>query len=340
MNIDIIGAGIGGLAAAITIKKGDNKINVVVHEKNKEVGFNPEGRRCGEAYTMYKELKKWRPADEIFFNKIKFVELQFGSKVYKYSRVKEDSFIINRQKFINNLSKNALKLGVEIKTNDKIKQLSDLDGDYIIDGSGCPSVIKKNLGLKNGLKCLGYQQTLENSKNFNRDTVKLFYFGSTGYYWIFPRNPDKKEINVGVGILFNQTKKIKEMLSTFIKNNHIEGKINYTTGGFIPMGLQKPLNYQNVLFVGDAGVGTFPLTGEGICRAILSGEAAGHCIIDKKPYKYSSIIKKLILKWDIIGVNFLKFHNLSLKVGPNASSLVLNIMSSINHKLKFIKFGE
>ena len=47
---EIIGGGLAGLSSAITIKKIDKDIDVIVHEKHDKIGFNRDGRRCGEGY--------------------------------------------------------------------------------------------------------------------------------------------------------------------------------------------------------------------------------------------------------------------------------------------------
>jgi hypothetical protein len=52
MKVDIVGGSIGGLSTAISLKEHNQSITVVVHEKYKTIGFNPEGRRCGEAYRL------------------------------------------------------------------------------------------------------------------------------------------------------------------------------------------------------------------------------------------------------------------------------------------------
>jgi flavin-dependent dehydrogenase len=339
MNIDIIGAGVGGLATAITIRQLDKEANVVIHEKNKEIGFNPEGRRCGEGFNIMDLWAKWKPSSDVIFNEIRHIELELASKTYKYQRKEGTTFILDRQKFIHSLSKKALDLGVEIQTNDKIKNITDLDSNYIVDASGCPSFFKKKLGLNNGLMSIGYQQTLENSNNFKEDTMRVYWINKdyTGYFWIFPRNPEKKEINVGVGVLINQKPDLKQMLSEFIDKYDIDGEVNYTTGGYIPMGLQKPLIYNNILFVGDAGVGTFPFTGEGIFRAILSGETAGRCIVNNEIDRYKKLINELFFKWNFIGVNFLKLHSFFIKIGPRASNILLDSLFAMNDKSMFIK---
>ena len=156
---------------------------------------------------------------------------------------------------------------------------------------------------------------MEYSNFFKSDTFKLFFGSSIGYYWIFPRNPKRKEINVGVGFIGNKKYKPKKMLEIFKQEKGIEGKINYVTGGVIPVGLQKPLMYKNILFVGDAGVGTFPFNAEGIYRALLSGETAGRCISTGEVEQYPSEINTLFGRWDLIGRTFLYTGGILQKMG-------------------------
>lgn len=190
------------------------------------------------------------------FNNILKAEIILKDKTYFVRSPPKVGYILNRQEFIYQLGKQAEKLGVIIQTNDKIKSAEDLDTDYIVGASGCPSTIKRSLGIDKGIKGFSYQQTLEHSNCFISDTIKLFFTGTTGYYWIFPRNPEKSEVNVGVGVLnLANNITLKDLLESFKDKQGIKGKINYVTGGLIPGGLQKPLKYNNILFVGDAGVG-------------------------------------------------------------------------------------
>lgn len=318
IKIDIVGGSIGGLSTAISLKKHDKNLNVVVHEKHKNIGHNYEGRRCGEAHSIEGEWAKWKPEKKSIFNNIKTVITIIGDKKYILHRAPGTSCILNRQEFICQLAREAEQLGATIQTNDKIKSIQELDGDYIIDASGCPSSIKRELGIDKGVRGNTYQQTLEDCNCFVSDTVKIIFAGSFGYYWIFPRNPEKREINLGVGIIGNSNYRLKEMLEAFKKEQGIEGKINYVTGGLIPAGLQKPLRYKNILFVGDAGVGTFPLLGQGIYRALMSGEIAGNCIAAGHPEQYTRIIYQNFIKWDLIGKTFLRINYILNKIGKKS----------------------
>jgi flavin-dependent dehydrogenase len=225
-------------------------------------------------------------------------------------------------------------LGVKILKNNKINGINDLNADFIIDASGCPSIVKKELGLNRGIKGKTYQQTLENSNIFISDTVKLFYSEFGGYFWIFPRNPSKKEINIGVGSFQKFGYNLKDLLENFKKEKGIEGKINYVTGGLIPIGLQRPFRYKNILFVGDAGVGAYPISGQGIYRALISGDIAGKAIAMNNPKKYSHMINKIFLRWDFICKTLFLPSFIFRRINPKL------IMTSLNKYLDFLDVGH
>lgn len=333
IKVDIIGSGPGGLSAGISLKKNNKSIEVVVHEKHKKVGYNHEGRRCGEAHTI---ISKWIPdipKGKSIFNNIIKAETIVGNRKHEYNIEIGKGFILNRQEYIYQLGKEAEKLGVIVLTNDKIKTYTDLDGDYIIDASGCPSLVKRELGLKKGFIGSTYQQTLENSNCFVSDTIKVIYSDFGGYFWIFPRNPLKNEINVGVGSFQNFNYNLKEILEVFKEEQKIEGEINYVTGGLIPIGIQRPLIYKNILFVGDAGVGTYPLSGQGIYRALISGDIAGKNLARRTPKKYAHMMNKIFIRWDLICKTFFLPNILLKKINPKL------ILASLNHFLDFIKIA-
>ena len=123
------------------------------------------------------------------------------------------------------------------------------------------------------------------------------------------------------------------MLERFKKEHNIEGKINYVLGGPIPGGLQRPLKYKNILFVGDAGVGAFPLTGQGIYRALLSGEAAGQCIALNYPRKYPHLMNQMFIKWDVIGKSFVRLIYVLREVGPKSVELASRYFMDFHGKL-------
>lgn len=319
IKVDIVGGSLGGLSTAISLKQHNKAVNVIVHEKYKTIGYNHEGRRCGEAYSVGGEWAKWKPVGKSIFNNITKVETIVGNKHYASSREPDVFFMLNRQEFICQLAHEAERLGVIIKAGDMIKSIDELDGDYIVDASGCPSTIKRELGLNRGIKGITYQQTLEDCNWFVSNTLKLILNDySAGYFWIFPRNPEKKEVNLGVGFLMDTNYQLKETLEKFKEEQGIEGKINYTVGGLIPVGFQRPIKYKNILFVGDAGVGSFPMLGEGIYRALMSGDIAGYCLASGHPEWYTKIIYQKFFGWDAVGKTFLRLLSVLNKVGKRS----------------------
>jgi flavin-dependent dehydrogenase len=302
MHVDIIGGGLAGLSTAISIKELDDSISVTLYERHDNIGFNHDGRRCGEAFYSEKD-NKWIPKGKSLFNDIYECEMIIGKKTYvqSQSKIKTPAFMLNKPAFTDQLAKKAKEYNVTIQTKKRISKITELSSDIIVDASGCPSIIKKSLHLDNGMKGLTYQETLNNCNVFDEHRIKIYYFGKVGYYWIFPRNPKEKEVNVGVGILGNYNKSLRMLLDSFKQKMNIVGNPVYYAGGLIPLGLQRPLQTKNILFVGDAGVGTFPYLGEGIRRSLISGEIAAKCIATGHTEKYSSLIMKRFFLWDFIG---------------------------------------
>ena len=318
MQIDIIGGSLSGLATAISVKETNPDLEVIVHEKYPKIGFNHEGRRCGEAHSVEDLWGRFIPKGDSICNVITKGEIYCGKKKYEYGRVPNTAFMLNRPEFIAQLGREAEEIGVEIRTHDKVESVFDLDADFIVDASGCPSCVKRELGIDLGIVGMTYQQTLVDSNCFEENVIKLYFMGEFGYYWVFPRRPELKEVNVGMGF-YGQYRNycMKEMLNDFMRDHDIEGKVDYVTGGLIPSGLQRPLMKNNILFVGDSGVGSFPLTGQGIYRALLSGEVAGKLLAKNQAKRYPAKMYELFLKWHLIGIAFNRFNDVLRHVSPN-----------------------
>ncbi len=313
------------MSTAISIKNHNPNIEVVVHEKYKDIGFNHEGRRCGEAHSVEREWIQWKPSGKSIFNTILHAEITIGKHQYTAGRPPGVAFILNRQEFICQLARDAEKRGAIIQTNDKIQSVDDLDGDVIVDASGCPSMVKRELNLKVGYIGKTYQESIEKSNCFCGDTIRIIFSRFGGYFWIFPRNPEKNEVNVGVGMFGNLGYNLREMLRVFKEEQSITGTVNYVVGGLIPLGLQRPFLYRNILFVGDTGVGAFPFSGQGIYRALMSGDIAGRCIAQNNIKKYPSIIRKEFTQWDMLGSIFIRMNSVFRKINPVLFCHTLNL---------------
>jgi flavin-dependent dehydrogenase len=319
IKVDIVGGSLSGLSTAISLKQHNKALDVTIHEKYKTIGYNHEGRRCGEAFRVGVKWAKWKPVGKSIFNNLTKFEAVVGDKLYSFSSKPGIYFMLNRQEFICQFAREAEKLGVNINTGDIIKSVDELDGDYIVDASGCPSTIKRELKLERGIKGITYQQTLEDCNLFVPNLLKIIITGFfPGYFWIFPRNPEKKEVNLGVGTVIDTDYKLKEILEKFKEEQVIEGKVNYIVGGLCPASFQKPLRYKNILFVGDAGIGTSPIMGTGILRALRSGDIAGYCLAAEHPEWYTKIIYQKFIRREVLHKSYLWLTSILNKIGKRS----------------------
>jgi flavin-dependent dehydrogenase len=189
------------------------------------------------------------PTGRSIYNTILRAEVTVGEHHFITTRSPGAAFILNRQEFICQLARDAEKKGVILQTNDKIQSIKDLTGDVLVDASGCPCMVKRELNLRLGYIGKTYQETLEDANCYFCDTIRIIFSRDGGYFWIFPRNPEKNEVNVGVGMFGDFGYDLREMLHGFKEEQHITGTVNYVTGGLIPLGLQRPFLYKNILYI-------------------------------------------------------------------------------------------
>lgn len=337
MQVDIVGGGLSGLATALSIKQCDPTVDVFVHEKHNQIGKNHDARKCGEAHCVESFSLKWKPPVSTIATEIIHGETIAGNKKYINHRAPGTAWILDRPAYISYLGDLAKDLDVEILTNDRINDVFSLAGDVIVDASGCPSGIKKTLGFPQRYLCYGFQQTLKDCSAYLEKTIKIIFEEHGGYYWLFPRHPEKREVNIGIGFSDLHNEKLPLLLEKFKQRHQITGTLDYSAGGLIPGGLQYPLRYKHILFVGDAGVGTFPLTGQGIYRALLSGDKAGRYIVNKDLKGYAHHMFRDFIKMDVVGKCFFQMNRL---IGNINKDLVLdswNWYLSLNDRISFFK---
>jgi flavin-dependent dehydrogenase len=337
MQVDIIGGGLSGLATALSIKEHDSSVDVIVHEKYKRIGHNRDARKCGEAHSVESFSLKWKPLKKGIANSIHRGEIVVGNKTYVFERKPDTAWILDRPSFIESLGEKAKKKNVEFMLNDTIDDISSLSGDIIVDASGCPSIVKRNLGIPHRFVGLGFQQTIKDCSAFNDHTLKIIFDRNGGYYWLFPRHSKTREMNIGIGLTINNNAKLSVLLEQFKKEHHITGTIDYTIGGLIPEGLQYPLRHKNIIFVGDTGVGTLPMNGQGIYRALLSGDIAGKYVVRRDLKGYAHEIIREFGRMDVIGKLLLKWNSFVYRINPNLVLASWNKYHSLNQKLSFFK---
>lgn len=173
-------------------------------------------------------------------------------------------------------------IGVQVNTANAGAQI--FSAPLIIDASGVGSKIAVQLGfaktdLKNyALTIRGYFDEIENLG----DVVEFIFDQSIlpGYYWIFPLGAHSA--NVGCGtfqhLIVEKEINLRHLLEAFVQNHPAGKKLKSARlrgtlkGGKIPLGVDLASRVRDgLLFCGDAGGFTDPITAEGISFAIESG---------------------------------------------------------------------
>jgi len=297
MKINIVGAGPGGLSAAISAKKYDGNADVTVYEKHDTVG-NIESHRCGELLGVYYD----RVVD-IIGNPVAGVITPIDTFIFEYISTHHfnlgDRCILQLDRAVweEDLAKKARDLNVEVVLNHEVKSISELDGDVIIAADGANSMIRKELRLSIERYGTAFQYELKDSGLWTPRTVKLKIFrDSPGYLWIFPYSDKEDIVKLGCGFEVNAhcSTSPKKYLDDWIYDNKIKGEVVRETGGKLPIKTLQTFQKENVLLVGDAAGLVNPFFGNGMDHAIVSGALAGQYAVSGDMSMYTSHVKAII----------------------------------------------
>ncbi|KPJ72738.1 hypothetical protein AMJ52_05375 [candidate division TA06 bacterium DG_78] len=219
----------------------------------------------------------------------------------------EKSYCITRTLFDQELIDKATKKGahvlltkrvVSISPHNKKWQVTTSSGEifmcnYLIAADGATSTVRKLFGIPEYfIAAIQYKFT-----PIERFEDEYFAFFNNekhhpGYAWIFSRGC---ETSIGLGGIGN----VKEKLETFLASLSIDPskKISVHYGGIPHPARPATIALPGVLFAGDAGGFTCPLTGGGIIGALMSGKVAGEVIRDalvtKRPEILSSYPERM-----------------------------------------------
>ena len=327
MKILVVGSGPAGSIASYVLAKDGHEVKVVERKPEPE---NPV--ICGEFFPTKELAGQFIPKGEALDLSYKFLkkehimathdgmEMAFDdvSKIYKVKL-----YIISRYRFINEIVKNAVEHGAELKTstafvggrrtNKKLKaKLRDRNSetieefDYIIGADAYPSTVAKSFELPHKVPdedlALTITARMENV-NYNKNLVYLLFspeIAPGAYAWIFP---SKGFYNVGVGIIksykenpmqyyFDRFLARKEFFDNAEVTSRILGK-PLPVGGMNP----RPAN-DRVFLTGDAAWLVVPTNGGGINNALVSGVLAARAV-EYGGNDAPEIYKKQL--WDHVG---------------------------------------
>jgi len=331
MKIAIIGAGPGGLYAALAATR--QKIQIDLFEKRK-IG---EGIVCGEC--IFDALGIMKIPGKGLLHPVYEIVLK-GRKDYNFplSRRRRRLWMLDRRIWQQDLADRAKSLGVAIYENTKItparlRQMQK-EYDWILDASGAPSATSRAYRFSDDYfqeYLLAHQVLLAGNFSTLMPRIKVAFFPNLAacfqpaYYWIFPKDTDRA--NVGVvctvrGTLSKNKLDLKEKLAEVLQAEYLDNALVLDRGGGMATTRMLPrLIYDNIILVGDAGGLTSPLHGGGIDAACLSGVLAAGIISagSKDTSEYERKLKnylceKLMLERIIIrkmrSMNFDRFDKL------------------------------
>jgi geranylgeranyl reductase family protein len=215
----------------------------------------------------------------------------FDNLLFQNARQYENVSVLEEGMVTGIIEEGRRTQGVQVKANSSRAQT--LLAPLVIDASGVNSKIAAQFGfakidLKNyALTIRGYFDEIE-----GLGEVVEFIFDKAilpGYFWIFPIG--SHSANVGCGtfqhLIVEKEINLRHLLEEFIQQHPAGKKLKSARlrspfkGGKIPLGMDFTSRVRSgIIFCGDAGGFTDPITAEGISFAIESGILAGETAID------------------------------------------------------------
>ncbi|MHB8138026.1 MAG: NAD(P)/FAD-dependent oxidoreductase [Smithellaceae bacterium] len=305
MKIAIIGAGPGGLYAALAAAK--QNIQVDLFEKRK-VG---EGIVCGECIFDSLGIMA-RPGKGLLHAVDEVVLTGHGYYTFPLGRHRK-LWMLDRRTWQQDLAKLAVSRGVVLHENEKITaehlRRMKKEYDWIIDASGAPSVTSRLNHFSNDYfkeYLLAHQVVLAGDFRALWPRIKITFLPDMpadyqpAYAWIFPK--ERGLANVGVvctvrGTLKKDKLDLRKLLAHTISKEGLDGAQVLERGsGMAVAGMLPRLVYDNIILAGDAAGLTSPLHGGGIDMACLSGVLAVGAIAggDRGGMAYEETLKRYI----------------------------------------------
>jgi len=313
VDVAVVGAGPGGLYAAIEALK--SGLQVHVFDKKKMIGTPV---RCGEYFPVRKEMEYLLPnardymavfdvPDEAIDNVCKTIRvISPKGDEYEFEFL---SYVLDRTVLEQGLAKQVEKLGgtIELQCHANLFRdsgnlrvgsikTSSLRSKIVIAADGFPSAIAKASGIlteeyvtPNNV-AINYEHLISNL-DVDQSVTEMYLgtkFAPGGYGWIIPKG--NRSANVGIGIRTSYSKKNdgKGYLQYFLDDcpltrNKLEGgKPGPMIADVLPVDgpLKRTYSAEGVMAVGDAAAMVMPTNGGGIATAMITGAIAGQVAVD------------------------------------------------------------
>lgn len=294
VDVLVVGLGPAGGAAALAAAQGGMRVAAV--ERKKEVGLPVQ---CAEWIPL--ALAGLLPG----LTQEKGVSIQATETMLTHlpsgetRRLRTPGLMIDRAIFDQGIAARAASAGAALHLDcrldelDASRHLAVVDSPQgkmrfsyrvLIAADGPNSTVARLMGLPKLAVVHARQYTVPLLMAEKDTSVWLSPDFPGGYAWLFPKGG---QANLGLGLDKRLDKRFAANLKTPLERLHrqlvsegrVGSKVIRRTGGLLPVGGLRPaLLAGDVLFTGDAGGFTHPVTGAGIQAAIVSGQRAGEAV--------------------------------------------------------------
>lgn len=290
-DLIVVGAGTAGCMAAKTAAEGGLGVLLIDSKPRDEIGDTA----CGNVVSA-------GDLDRVGIKHPKDIcRVLKGVKVFSPDRgtvftINLKHLVLDRRAFGQKLLSDALRAGAEF--SDRTKALGPvmegrravgiktdkgkMPSKLVVDASGFQAVIRNKLpsaekvrGEDTGV-CYLEVRKLDEQIDPNYFLIYLKGVGN-GYCWVTPEGKNRANIGIGVqGASNHPSPKALFYEHVFSRFNLENSKLIRVRGGVVPTrGPINPLYSNGVMFVGDAGCQTNPVSASGIGLSLAAGRIAG-----------------------------------------------------------------
>jgi geranylgeranyl reductase family protein len=302
-DVIVVGAGIGGAAAAYFLGRADQQVLVLEKEAL------PRYKACGGGVPKSVFRYFPFPFDEVVESEIAAVRFSYSGRkevifplpakpVAMVMRDRFDALVLSQTRA--EVRDSTTVIGVVEERNQvrvKTADGQELAARYLLGADGANSVVARALGLRQK-KVLG--AAIEAEVPVDGQTLAeyaqtaLFEFGTVpgGYLWIFPK---KEHLSVGIAVFDKSRADLRGILRGEMTKFGIELDGIPLHAHPLPVHwYHERLATERTLLVGDAAGLVDPFLGEGIRYAVRSARLAAEAIAKDEVKVYTSRVQQKI----------------------------------------------